>query len=107
MQNEPYHEKNNMTQKDNKSETISELAHRHLLDENHTTSDEELKNARIEFNDDHDTSIEGLSEMSEIDNNTLLPPLPFEKNNDDLDNKTSDEDSRKKSPPNPYDILGS
>lgn len=106
MQNKHYQAKNNITQKDNKSETIRELAHRHLLDQNHTTSDEELKNARIEFNDNYDTSIEGLSEMSEIDNNTVLPPLPFEKNNHDLDNKTSNSNIPEKSVPNPYDVLG-
>lgn len=32
-------------------ETISELAHRHLLDPNHETTDEELRTVRIEFVD--------------------------------------------------------
>ncbi|MDB5249081.1 MAG: hypothetical protein JWQ40_3475 [Segetibacter sp.] len=32
-----------------KGETIRQLAHRHLRDQNHTTTDEELKNALLEF----------------------------------------------------------
>ncbi|MDQ6814018.1 MAG: hypothetical protein M3040_09785 [Bacteroidota bacterium] len=31
-----------------KSETIRQLARRHLLDQNHTTTDDELKNAVVE-----------------------------------------------------------
>ena len=31
------------------NETISELAHRHIKDRNHTTTDEELRNAKIEL----------------------------------------------------------
>ena len=39
--------------KENKSqpiegETVSELVHRHLKDENHVTTDEELRNAKLE-----------------------------------------------------------
>lgn len=30
-------------------ETVSELAHRHLKDENHVTTDEELSNAKLEI----------------------------------------------------------
>lgn len=30
-------------------ETVSELAHRHLQDENHVTTDEELSNAKLEI----------------------------------------------------------
>ena len=33
------------------SETISELVRRHILDKNHTTTDEELRNAKIELSD--------------------------------------------------------
>lgn len=47
------------------SETIAQLAHRHLLDPKHTTSDEELRNARIEFNEDFDTPQAKLSEVAE------------------------------------------
>lgn len=32
-----------------KGETIRQLAHRHLLDPSHTTTDEELLNAQLEF----------------------------------------------------------
>ena len=32
-------------------ETISELVRRHILDKNHTTSDEELRNAKIELSE--------------------------------------------------------
>ncbi|MEJ7679718.1 MAG: hypothetical protein WKG06_18040 [Segetibacter sp.] len=63
MQNN-YKTKNNISQKDGKSETISQLARRHLLNENHTTTDEELKNARIEFDDNFDASAEHLSDNS-------------------------------------------
>ena len=31
------------------NETISQLAHRHIKDRNHTTTDEELRNAKIEL----------------------------------------------------------
>ena len=39
------------------NETISDLVRRHILDKNHTTTDEELRNAKIEFTeiDDLDT----------------------------------------------------
>jgi hypothetical protein len=33
----------------NKKETIRELAKRHMLDQSHTTSDEELRNAVVEL----------------------------------------------------------
>lgn len=98
--------KTDLSPKDGKSETISELAHRHLRDKNHTTTDEELKNARIELNDSSDTSVEALSAMANIDNDTVLPPLPFEKKDDSADNKTSDSGIPGKSVPNPYNILG-
>jgi G3E family GTPase len=32
-------------------ETIAELVRRHIMDKNHTTTDEELRNAQIEFSD--------------------------------------------------------
>ena len=34
------------------SETISELAHRHLRDPNHVTTDEELRNVKMDFDTD-------------------------------------------------------
>lgn len=40
-------------QRAKKGETISQLAHRHLLDENHTTTDEELQNVRLELSENN------------------------------------------------------
>ncbi len=73
MQDRHYQTKNNTSLKDGKSETISELARRHLLNENHTTTDEELKNARIEFNDIFDASSVYLSPIPNENNNIVLP----------------------------------
>lgn len=101
-----YSTENSIRPKDGKSETISELARRHLLNQNHTTTDEELKNARIEFHDNFDTSVEDLSNLSNVDNNTVLPPLPFEKNADNKNNQSSDSNTEQKSFPNPYNVLG-
>ena len=100
-----YSTKNSIKPKDGKSETIRQLAHRHMLDENHTTTDEELKNARIEFIDDFDTPFEDWSDLSNVDNNTVLPPLPFEQNADNINNKPSDSNTDQKSFPNPYNVL--
>ena len=91
---------------DGKSETIRELARRHLLNQNHTTTDEELKNARIEFNDNFDNSVEDLSNLSNVDNNTLLPSLPFEHDSENINNMPSDSNTDQKSFPNPYNVLG-
>ena len=101
-----YSTKNSIKPKDGKSETIRQLAHRHMLDENHTTTDEELKNARIEFIDDFDTPFKDWSDLSNVDNNTVLPPLPFEQNADNIYNKPSDSNKHQKSFPNPYNVLG-
>ena len=80
-----------------KSETISELAHRHLKDEKHTTSDEELRNAKVEFSEDADTSDESLFD---IDNTTV--DGTSKKTNDDGMNSTDEDES---TPPNPYTVL--
>jgi hypothetical protein len=106
MQNTHYSTRNSIKPKDVKSETIRQLAHRHMLDENHTTTDEELKNARIEFIDDFDTPFEGWSDHSKVDNNTVLPPLPFRQNADNINNNSSDFNTDQKSFPNPYNVLG-
>ena len=106
MQNMNYSTKNTTKPKDGKSETIRQLAHRHMLDQNHTTTDEELKNARIEFNDDFDTPFEGWSDLSNVDNNTVLPPLPFEQSADNINNKPSDFNTGQTPFPNPYDVVG-
>jgi len=94
-------------EKDNqetKGETISELAHRHLLNKNHHTTDEELRNARIEYDDSSDAFADGLSELSDADNTTVVPPLPFEKDSD-ATNDDTDKNTSKGSPPNPYNVL--
>ena len=88
-----------------KGETIRELAHRHMLNKNHTTTDEELKNARIEFSNSYDTSYTDLALLSEVDNTTIFPPLNFEKNITLSGNQDQDQKKDKTSPPNPYDIL--
>lgn len=85
----------------NKIETISELAHRHAKDEKHTTTDEELKNAKVVLSQNVKADEESLFEA---DNTTVIPPLPIEKKVD-IDNERSDEDEET-SPPNPYNILG-
>jgi hypothetical protein len=91
--------------KPDKGETISELARRHMLNKDHMTTDEELKNARIEFNEYPDASVSELSRLSEVDHETVFPPLPFEKNIMQEDKEISDSDSKNPSIPNPYDVL--
>jgi len=86
-----------------KRETISELAHRHILDPNHTTTDEELRNALIEFNKPSDFSVSGLAKLAAVDSEAVIPSLPFEKeNNTSRPNAAADEEN---SVPNPYNIL--
>ena len=89
----------------NKGETINELAHRHMLNPNHTTTDEELKNARIEFAD-NSASFEDLEKLTEVDNSTVLPGLSLE-NNDSAANCDGNASMNKNesSVPNPYDVL--
>ena len=82
-----------------KGETISELAHRHLRDEKHTTTDEELRNATVELSDTVEAQDKSLYE---VDNSTILPS-----GSDDLgannEGKTGGEND---SPlPNPYSVL--
>jgi hypothetical protein len=80
-----------------KPETISELAHRHLKDEKHTTSDEELRNATVEFSEDADTSDQSLFE---IDNTTVTS------NTVPTDDASEDRKGNDKgTPPNPYTVL--
>ncbi|MDB5250708.1 MAG: hypothetical protein JWQ40_5102 [Segetibacter sp.] len=70
---------------DSKNETISELAHRHLTDENHTTSDEELMNAKVELSSDAKGDNENGAEAADADD-TLSGISPV---------------------PNPYDVVSS
>ena len=79
--------------KEDKVETISELARKHLTNEHHTTSDEELKNAKLELTGNGEAPDETVTEA---DNIAIYPGR-----NDD--NKEGGESSA----PNPYDVLGS
>ena len=47
--NSAYNETSTNATEQRANETISELAHRHIKDRNHTTTDEELRNAKIEL----------------------------------------------------------
>ncbi len=87
-----------------KGETISELAHRHLTDQGHTTSDEELKNARLELTGDVEIDPENLYT---VDNEPVVGPLAREdesvnkeKNTGKGGNKDGQGDL-----PNPYAVL--
>ena len=92
-----------------KSETISELARRHMTDENHTTSDAEIRNAKVEFSENvHEDP--ALEELFEVDNETVFPSFSNEEDSPkkDKDEPEHDSDSQAKtSPPNPYNVLGS
>ncbi len=102
MQNEKTSLSENVNPKKGKNETISELAHRHLRDENHSTSDEELRNATVELTDDsaeaNDTS------LYEADNT----PVTASETGDELsagsDVKSEDGDDDDDIP-NPYSVL--
>lgn len=92
--------------KTGKGETITELAHRHLNDKEHTTTDDELRNAKVELTGNAE---EGPESLFEVDNTPVTERLGGEGNNDG-DNK----DSKKNKPdkgqkhdlPNPYEVLG-
>ena len=88
-------------------ETIKELAHRHLTNAEHTTTDEELKNARLEFTE---VEVDPDNErMFEVDQTPVLQALPSEENKQDKEEEDDDEDENNKDRgvPNPYDVLGS
>lgn len=86
-----------------KTETIDQLAHRHLMDEHHTTTDEEIRNATM-APDDVVFDVPG-EELSEVDNTTVIPPMPGE--TDDNDSRDRDDEGDKDVLPNPYTVLGS
>ncbi len=86
-----------------RKETISELADRHLHDQNHTTTDEELRNATVE----DDTTVPNLEgSLHEVDNTTVIPPLPGEAEDDNVNESDNEDKKDKYTPPNPYDVLG-
>lgn len=65
-----------------KQETASELAHRHLLDPNHVTTDEELRNVSLEFRDeDAEKQLDEAAKADgvEIENDDDEDKLPGEK----------------------------
>jgi hypothetical protein len=93
----------NLEPKEERNETISELADRHLKDENHTTTDEEIRNAKLEI-DETTPDVNGLEKLAEVDNTTIIPPLPGEEDKDKKDKK--DDNPGTPHVPNPYDVLG-
>jgi hypothetical protein len=100
MQNKQAPAAENVKTNKAKRETISELAHRHLRDQNHTTTDEELRNATFEPSDSElpeDTS------LFEVDNTTVVPgSAENEPLNANADVKRKDGDDKV---PNPYSVL--
>jgi hypothetical protein len=80
-------------------ETITELARRHAQDPTHQTTDEELKNARIEF-----TTVDGEEDenLHDVDDNTVIPAIPGEPR---IEEESDDDDDDTSKPPNPYDVL--
>jgi len=99
--NHLFDDNNNSDQ--NKGETIRELAHRHLMDKNHVTTDEELTNAKLELNGEVDLETPE-HDLNDADEATLTDADSVDqtsnKESDDSDNKGTSSDV-----PNPYDIL--
>ncbi len=98
--------------KNGKTETITELAHRYLKDETHTTSDEELRNAKLELTGNVEEDLENLYE---VDHTPVIPSTSdnaeqnsFNKDKEDdkkdKEDKEDDEDE-KGTLPNPYTVL--
>lgn len=86
-----------LNQKENKDESIEELAHRHMKDESHTTTDEELKNAKVVLTDNVKADEEKLSE---VDNTSITTHLT------DRNGENLIDDNDEKPMSNSYDILG-
>ena len=61
----------NSTQIQARKETIRELANRHLKDPNHTTTDEEIRNAKVVI-DEMVEMDEDVERMFRVDNSTVL-----------------------------------
>ncbi len=99
MQNEQTSLSENVKPGKGKSETISELAHRHLRDENHTTTDEELRNATVELTDAEQAQ---NTSLFEVDNTTIIPSATDDElsTDDNMKRKDGDDDV-----PNPYTVL--
>jgi len=87
-----------------KQETIAELAERHMHNQDHTTTDEEMRNAKVEV-DATVPDIEG--DLHEVDDTTVIPPLPGEPDDSGVGNGADNDDDDNSAPPNPYTVLGS
>jgi hypothetical protein len=90
----------NTSQEDGKGETIRELARRHLLNEHHVTTDEELKNAKLEL----DGEIELNNDRHDLGD---ADDTPNRNSGNAADEIVDDKDPYKTDVPNPYDILNS
>lgn len=77
-------------------ETITELAHRHLKDQSHSTTDEELRNARV--------VVDGS--VSEVKEDSSSPNFPEKVQPLEIDKLISKEENPEQKVPNPYDVLG-
>ena len=87
-------------EKQTTGETISELARRHLKDQNHTTSDEELRNARVVLD-------EAASDMEESSSNSDTRTKELQVEGDNSESKKEPKGFEQQGhPPNPYDVLG-
>lgn len=98
MQNKQNINSSDTSKEEVKPETITELAHRHLMDESHTTSDEELRNAKVEFSEEAETT-EG--NLFEVDHTTITG----ETENKETVAEDDDDKDKHNDPPNPYTIL--
>lgn len=67
--------------KPRQSETISELAHRHLRDPNHVTTDEELRNVNMGFNT-NDASLKLDDAAAKLDEEERADGHHFEEEKD-------------------------
>ena len=90
----------NATSEEKKPLTISELARLHLTDPNHTTTDEEMRNATLELTENVEVDEENLYE---VDNTTVIPAMSIETSEEENEEGRHDKDEA--SAPNPYDVL--
>ncbi len=67
------------------SETISELAHRHLLDPNHETTDEELRNVKMGFDTDAGHQLDDAAAKLDDEEKADGSHFEDEKDSDDED----------------------
>lgn len=84
-----------------KSETITELAHRHQNNETHTTTDEELRNARVELSNTDNKEIDGFSR----ENKSTTPATLARADRESEPEQNEEDDEPENRVPNPYNIL--